>query len=97
METELYNKAVRIYRNICDQYNLLASDKYRFFETYHDTMLDQKDGAMEIVGEIEHYVKTDQIAFAKANIKELNKTLSFCKAVINLQEMTEKLPEPIFG
>jgi hypothetical protein len=100
MKTPLTNKAVKLAEQISREYDKIYLDDYNFFDTYHDTMLYQKDGAWEIVNEVEEYERrgTDQyLGYTEDHIIELEKTLLFCKAVIKVQTLTAKLPEAIFG
>lgn len=65
-----------------------------FSNNMHDTMLIQKDCAWQEVGEMEHYTKKEHL---EKTIEALEKTLAYCKAVINAQEVVNKIPEAIFG
>ena len=94
---KLTSEALRLARQIDSLYNKVELSDYGFFETYHDTMLYQRDGAWEEASEIQYHTDRGEIKFAEAGIKNLQETLAFCKAVIKVQEMTRKLPEPIYG
>ena len=94
---KLTKQASAIARKIDSQYSLLKSDRFGFFETYHDTMLDQVDAAWEEVEETAYFEEKGEIEHAQTGIKNLTEALKFCQAVIKLQTMTDKLPEPIFG
>ena len=97
METGAITKqAVHLANLIDKQYNLLKSDKFGFFDAYHDTMLAQCDCAWQEVDETEYFEKLGELDNAEAGVNNLVETLKFCTAVIRLQAMTDKLPEPIF-
>ena len=55
------------------------------------------DCAWESVGEIDHYLRANDLESANDEFKNLEDTLIYCDAVIKLQEQTNNLPKCIFG
>jgi hypothetical protein len=78
-------------------YNQLTIENERFFETYHDDLRIQSDCSFELLGEIEYYEEKGETKFVGPLIEDLRQTLTYCKAVIDLQTQTNNLPKSIFG
>jgi hypothetical protein len=89
--------AAAIAKKITDLYNKLNLDCEYFFKAHHDNLRIQMDCAWEVVGEIDHYLKVNDLESANDEFKSLEDTLIYCDAVIKLQEQTNNLPKCIFG
>lgn len=98
----------KIITQIEKEYNKLNMNENNFFETYHDIMLTQRDCAYEESEEYDYYITHSETFKANGKVKTnidcakeciitLNNILKYMKAIIQLQELTRKLPEPIFG
>ena len=96
-QTNLTKIAATLARKIELEYSKLNNDDPNFFETYHDNVRCQMDCAYQIAGEVEIYVEKDDLKSAKEQVKDLQDTLKYCKAVIELQKQTVNLPKCIFG
>jgi len=97
MKNPLLKKAIKIANAISKEYNLLTIENNNFFNQYHDDLMIQRDCAWQVVNDIEYYEEKNEIKNALLDIKNLEKTLIYCKAVIALQKQTNKLPESIYG
>lgn len=93
---KITKQAIKLAQQIGAEYDKIELTDYGFFDAYHDTMLYQKEGAWEEVGEIEYFEEKGEIKHAEGGIKQLMETLAYCKAVVKLQEMTRKLPKAIY-
>ena len=93
----LTKKAISLAALISRQYNMLELDKYKFFETYHDSMRCQMECAWEEVDNVAAYEEDNDEDSALSSISLLQQTLTYCKAVIRLQKLTKALPEAIYG
>jgi hypothetical protein len=97
----LHSQAVKLANQIEDQYYLLTGNTQHFFDTYHDNLRIQMEASHEEAGEVEVYEdKTSKhynIKHAKQGIYNLQETLKYCKAVIELQKQTDNLPRSIYG
>ena len=86
-------------------YNKLDNECEYFFDAHHDDLRIQMDCAWQEVGELEVYSSNPKNKYGKLTGKEcalscidvLLDTLTYCEAVINLQEQSKCLPKSIFG
>lgn len=101
---KLLSKAIKLASAIEDQYDLLTIEHEWFFNQFHDDLLCQKDCAWRCVDDVEHYIEKSEsldkskswLDYAEQELDNLNTTLTYCKAVIKLQNSIN-LPESIFG
>jgi len=85
---------MKLAKEIEKQYMLLDGQDGNFFDTYHDMMKIQSDCAWGVVDEMEF---NKELEHYDLDITSLEDTLEYCKAVIAIQELTNKLPSAIFG
>jgi len=64
---------------------------------YHDILRIQADCSREEFYEMEEYAKRKDLKSVNYILENLQKTLNFCKAIIELQKMEDNLPPCIFG
>jgi hypothetical protein len=93
-QTKYTNQAIKLAKQIEEQYMLLDGEDDNFFHTYHDDMKIQSDCAWDVVAEMEDNKKIEHF---ELDITSLEDTLEYCKAVIQLQIQTNNLPRAIFG
>jgi len=94
---KLTQQANRLSNKINACYNAIDITQWNFFETYHDAMLYQRDGAREVAAEVEHYEKKEDIVNAEEGVQTLKDTLEFCNAILKIQKQVTNLPTAIFG
>ena len=96
MKTTVKNAAI-LCKKITDLYNKLNIDCEYFFNAHHDNLRVQMDCSWETLGDIEHYLKINDLESANDEFKNLQDTLIYCEAVIKLQQQVNDLPKCIFG
>ncbi len=89
-------EAQRIVNLIFKEYDKIDF-KGEVSNNYHDNMRLQCECASEQLNEMEEYVNRKDEQEVNYIYEQLEKTLTYCKAVINLQEMENNLPPCIFG
>jgi hypothetical protein len=108
MKTTVKN-AIKLADQIEKKYNELTADDPNFFDQHHDHLRIQMDCAWDEVAELEEYLKNPTKKYgyqhhkptgaecAEVCMQNLQDTLTYCKAVIDLQTQTTNLPKSIFG
>lgn len=103
------NNAIKLAQQIEKEYMKLTAEDTNFFDHHHDNLRIQMDCAWDEVEELKEYLKNKTKKYgyqhhkptgaecADVCMRNLQDTLTYCKAVIDLQTQTNNLPKSIYG
>ena len=100
-----FKKGLALANKIDATYNKLDNYNEYFFDAYQDDLRVQRDCAFMELDELEEYCKNPKKQFGDITgtegveicIKNLEDTLTYCNAVIKLQNLSKELPKSIYG